>query len=193
MPSVVAKVRVSVVDQARIVQLADGEAMAADTDHTENGKSRFRCAALASITEAVESVACIFGAGDLDGGGAVVGGIGCRGRKPAQVAGTAEDAGGQHRADAVDLPQPSGVLVEQPGGLGLIVGKLLVDPANIADQFPAQLNPHPLSSAARPKHTQRCGSLGRGQRVRSRCAVQAASDDLVMSFQVAKRSAISVR
>ena len=30
-------------------------------------------------------------------------------------------------------------------------------------------------------------------RVRSRCEVQAASDDLVMSFQVAKRSAISVR
>ena len=30
-------------------------------------------------------------------------------------------------------------------------------------------------------------------RVRSRCEVQAAFDDLVMSFQVAKRSAISVR
>ena len=30
-------------------------------------------------------------------------------------------------------------------------------------------------------------------RVRSKCEVQAASDDLVMSFQVAKRSAISVR
>ena len=30
-------------------------------------------------------------------------------------------------------------------------------------------------------------------RVRSRCEVQAASDDLVMWFQVAKRSAISVR
>jgi hypothetical protein len=30
-------------------------------------------------------------------------------------------------------------------------------------------------------------------RVRSRYEVQAASDDLVMSFQVAKRSAISVR
>ena len=30
-------------------------------------------------------------------------------------------------------------------------------------------------------------------RVQSRCEVQAASDDPVMSFQVAKRSAISVR
>ena len=30
-------------------------------------------------------------------------------------------------------------------------------------------------------------------RVRSRCAVQAASDDLVMAFQVANRRVISVR
>lgn len=40
----------------------------------------------------------------------------------------------------------------------------------------------------------RCnGNSPLGVRVRLRCEVQAASDDLVMPFQVVKRSAISVR
>ena len=68
------------------------------------------------------------------------------------------------------------------------------------------LLPAPGSTAGRggrpEKHCRRgpCqlvwGAMGIARwevRVRSRCEVQAASDDLVMSFQVAKRSAISVR
>jgi hypothetical protein len=83
------------------------------------------------VAIAVEPVAFVFGAGDLDRGGAVVGGIGSRGSKPTYVTGSAEDAGSQHRADAVDLAQSRAVLVEQPGGLGLIVGQLLIEAADI--------------------------------------------------------------
>jgi hypothetical protein len=96
------------------------------------------------VAVAVEPVALVFGAGDFDWGGAVVGGIGGRGGKPGYVTGSAQDAGRQHRANAVDLAQSRAVLVEQPGGFGLIVGQLLVEAADIGDQLFAQLQPNPL-------------------------------------------------
>ena len=83
----------------------------------------------------------------------------------------------QHRADAVDLAQSRAVLVEQPGGLGLIVGELLIEPAHVGDQLPAQLQPNPFGGAAGPKRAQRRSGLGGGQvgRGRRRQTVRAAA------------------
>ncbi len=116
-----------------VVVASSGAIWHAHLDDGDGVKSRVQL----SVAVAVEPVAVVFGAGDLDWGGAVVGGIGGRGGKPADVTGSAEDAGSQHRADAVDLAQSRALLVEQPGGLGLIVGQLLVESADIGDQLPA--------------------------------------------------------
>jgi hypothetical protein len=41
--------------------------------------------------------------------------------------------------------------------------RLLVEPADIGDQLPTQLQPNPLGGAAGPKHAQRRNGLGGGQ------------------------------
>ena len=104
------------------------------------------------------------GARDLHGCGAgVVRVRGSRG-EPARRAGAAQQAGSQDPSHAVDVTQPTAVLIEQRRqfrGVGL---KLLMKTPDVSNELLGQLHPDPVWAGARAESTQRSGGADRGRR-----------------------------
>src|SRR5919202_6131782 len=104
-----------------------------------------------------------FGAADLDGGGAGVGGeLGSAGESR-WAAGASQDPSGQDGADAVHGGQCAAGGLDDLGHLGGVVLDPSVDGAYVGDQVSGELLAGPLHRADRTDGAQQGGGLVGGQ------------------------------